>query len=128
MPISTSTTQPNRISFFRGDSHSIEVTVKKRDLTDPTGKKLVVVDLSPGLTCVLTLKTRATDTTVLVSRVGYVTNPPGTDGKLKFDFVPGDTAGIKPGLYPYDVQVTFTSGLRYTVLKDLFELKEDVTT
>lgn len=120
-----SSTRPYRISLFRGDSHTVEVTVKKKNPSNPTGP-LLLVDIT-GASAVLTVKTRANDTTALIARAGTIPNPPGTDGLFSFEFAPADTASLKPGPYVYDVQVTDALSKVYTVLKDVFEVKEDVT-
>lgn len=124
MPIATTESQA-RLMFFRGDSHTVEVTVKKKNPANPTGP-LIAQDLT-GATAVLTVKIRATDSTALVQKVGSFVNPPGTDGKLQFNFVPVDTINIPPGPYVYDIQVSLPLGRVYTVVKDTLDLKEDVT-
>lgn len=125
MPALISTGTPNKISLFRGDTHTVEVTAKKKNPANPTGP-LIPVDVT-GSTSLLTVKTRADDNTILIQKAGTIVNPPGTDGKLRFDFIPFDTASLKPGPYVYDVEVTVPVGKVYTVLKDTFEVKEDVT-
>lgn len=124
MPI-VQTDSQNRLTFFRGDSHTVELTVKKKNPANPTGP-LIVQDLT-GATAVLTVKIRATDSTALVQKVGAFVNPPGTDGKLRFEFVPVDTINIQPGPYVYDIQISLPLGKVYTVVKGTCDLMEDVT-
>lgn len=110
----------NVISVFRGDDHTLDVTVKQRSSTGV----LTVVDVT-GSSSVLTVKKAATDTVALISKAGTITDGPA--GELQFVLVPSDTSSLTPGFLVYDVQVTLASGKIYTVLKDIFSLKQDVT-
>lgn len=116
------------ISFFRGDTHSVDCTVKEVDPDDPSRKTLRVVDVT-GSSCVLTVKaSTAAGAVVLVSKAGGIINAPGTDGQIRITLEPADTENLTPGKFVYDVQVTLSGGEVYTVLKDEFEIRADVTT
>lgn len=79
-----------------------------------------------GATMVLSVRKTPTGA-VLISRNGTIVSPPGTDGKILFELIPNDTAALAVGQYTYDVQVTLPGSVVYTVLKDVFEIKQDVT-
>jgi hypothetical protein len=114
------TTSTSRISFFRGDSHTITVYVKQRD----NAGVLQAIDLTNAV-AVLSVKERGTATEYVLQTDCSVVTP--VSGVLEVAFTPEDTQNLKPGLYVYDVQVTLANQKVYTVVKDQLEIKEDVT-
>lgn len=111
------------ISMFRGDDHTVLVTVKE---PNPANTELLIpVDVT-GSSSKLTVKMRASDEVPLFQKTGSVLN--GTLGQLSFDIVPADTVDLVPCPYSYDTEVTLANGKVYTVLRGQLNLKEDVTT
>lgn len=111
------------VSMFRGDSHTVQVTVQSRNLTSGA---LTPQDLTGGVGK-LTVKKKDSDTANLLQKTA---NPdsPATAGIISFNIDPSDTASMSPGVYTYDVQISLSGGRVYTVAKDRFELKADITT
>lgn len=122
---SLTTPSPNRITFFRGDTHVVQFALRRPDPADPA--KTIIVNLATVSSALLTVKARASDTTPLVQKVGFPANYPGTDGLMHFEFEPRDTDPVDPGTYSYDIQVSFTDGRVYTMFRDSIVLREDVT-
>lgn len=104
----------SKISLYRGDSHSVVVTVTSDGSTP--------VNLTGGSA---KLSVRKTGSTYLIQVTGTLSAP--TLGQTTFTFLPADTQTLTPGGYTYDVQVTLSGGSVYTPLLGVFELKEDVT-
>lgn len=115
---------PNRakISLFRGDSHTVSISVTSADLSGAQ----VPFDLT-GATAVMSVKSRGSDSAYVLQKSAVVVSP-STSGVLQISLAPGDTSGKTPSLYVYDVQITTADSRVYTVVKGAFELKEDVTT
>ena len=83
----------------------------------------VVVGLSDlsAFTPHLTIKKKASDSTVILTKTGIVSDPSTT---VQFDFTTTDTS-MAPGNYVYDVVID-TSTQVYTVVKDVFEILDGV--
>jgi hypothetical protein len=121
MPIQNATSS-NKVSLFQGNSHSILVTVSQQ-LSGATPPLTTPMDVT-GATSVLTVKKRGADSTILLQKSGTVISGPA--GQIQVDLVPADTASLPPLPYVYDVQVTLLGGKVYTVVRDYFEVKENV--
>ena len=113
----------DNFSFHAGNDHTRTVTVQVSDSTQPSG--FAPVDLS-GASCLLTVRKAATDPDPLLALVGVLAADP-TTGVVDFFFQTRDTAGIAPGLYIYDVDVTLASGNSYTALGGVLELEATAT-
>jgi hypothetical protein len=112
----------SRIIFNRGDSHTVDVTVKKKD---PANKRrMIPVDLT-GAAAKLSVKAKESDTSYAVQLIGTVIDP--ENGVVEFTFNPADTASLPPSIYFYDVRVTLPGSKVYTVLKDALKLESTIT-
>ena len=120
----TIATSPNFLSFCRGDNHTVEVACRKVDPANLT--RTLVYSVVGLVSATLTIRRRNEDTTVVLAKTGSIANLPGTDGKIKFLFVPADTSALAPGTYVYDVKVVLPGPLTYTVIIDEFNLKSNV--
>lgn len=70
------------------------------------------IDLT-GTTGIVRMRTE-TGGTLLLSGTYTLTN--AVDGRFNWVALPAATAGLSPGVYPYEVQVTFPDGTVRTVL------------
>lgn len=104
-----------RISFYRGDSHTVDV-----DAT-ASGQPLDVT----GAAALLSVKVSDGATDYALQKAGAIVNGPG--GALRFTIAPADTATLAAGLYAFDVQITLAGGEVYTLAKGTLELLQDVT-
>lgn len=108
--------------MFKGDHRTFKLTVK-----DQAG---AVVNLT-GSVLVFTLKIDAADVAVLVSKsstvVGEITITAPLLGEAEIYLVPGDTSGLEPGSYMFDVQLTTPASKVHTLLKGVLVLEQDVT-
>ena len=111
---------PANISLYRGDSHGVTITVKKKNAAG----LWLPLDIT-GAASLLTVKLDYGDTTPAVQLTGTVTDGPA--GKLDFAFAPADTQSLRPDTYVYDVQVTLVSLLVYTVVRAKLTIMDDVT-
>jgi hypothetical protein len=50
-----------------------------------------------------------------------------TNGVAEINLVPGDTSGLSPGSYIFDVQMTTGASKVHTLLKGTLSLEQDVT-
>ena len=108
----------NEITFYRGDSASIQCTV-----TNGTGGAYDVT----GNTATFSVKKEEDDTAALITKtVGSGITLSGTDGILTVDIGSGETSELS-GKYYYDIECA-KSGNVYTVVKDRFKITKDVTT
>jgi hypothetical protein len=102
------------ISIYRGDSHSIQVSV-----TDNGAIK----DLT-GFQAKLTVRSKDELTISIEKGIADIPNP--ETGILVFDFLPSDT-DILPAEYLFDVQITKGSDIKHTVIKDKLLITSDLT-
>ena len=109
------------ISMFKGDTKTIEVTAKNQDG--------IAVDIT-GASIKFTVKTNATDTDAQAkfqktTTLG-ITITDATNGKFEIAISPSDTSGLSAGEFVFDIQLNI-SGAIFTIAKDIFLLKQDVT-
>jgi len=122
------TIEGNKITMFIRDDRTLSVVVNL-DTGTP-------VNLT-GAKIWFTVKSRSTDTDasalILKKNVAaggdnsQIKITVGAEGKAEIYIVPADTTALNPGTYLYDIQITLASGKTYTVVRDKFTLKEDVT-
>lgn len=103
----------NKISVYRGDSADINVSVQDSNKN--------TFDLT-GFSAVLTVKKKATDETIQIQSTGTIDEP--TSGNIVFSISSTET-DILVGMYVYDIQIASSTKV-YTVVKDRFEIKQDV--
>ena len=98
------------IYLTRGDSATLDLGIKKADGTP--------YDFSED-TVVFTIKKNTETADILVQK---------TFSSGSIDIDPGDTSGLKYGVYKYDVQVTTQAGKVYTVISPSdFEVGQEVS-
>lgn len=115
-----STNSTSTLSFRRGDSFQLLLTVKEADPTDPCGRRLLPVDLTTAVSAVLYVKQSYEDTLALFTVNGVVTN--AAEGQVLFQFIHSHTALLAVGDYVYDVVVTLPVDDTYTVVVAPLEL------
>ena len=106
----------NKITMYRGDTNAITVAVTNEDGT--------AFDLT-GYTMRLTVKDKSADpdTEALIQKTGVIADPVTGIGIINLETSDTDL-DIKE--FIYDVQITSTT-TNYTVIKDIFEIINDVT-
>lgn len=113
------------MNIFKGDSKNWEVTVKDGDGT--------IVDIT-GAEIVFTVRVNATDSTFSLQKKNLaaggdatqISMDDPTNGIFRLHLLPSDTASLRASKYVYDFQLTMGTDV-YTILKDNFLLKQDVT-
>ncbi|RKZ36690.1 MAG: hypothetical protein DRQ49_17500 [Gammaproteobacteria bacterium] len=108
------------ISWYRGDSYPLELTIKDKDsgsVIDLTGYSFILT--------VDTLKTPPDDTTKVFNVSGVLDGDP-TTGKVSFTPSAIQT-DIEPASYYYDVQMTDASSNIRTIAKNKFKILQDIT-
>lgn len=95
--------QGTKITMTRGDTESIEVSVREDDVQRP---------LVAGDVVHMTVKQRATDTDIAFQKVirQFV------DGVALIDIEHEDTKNLRFGNYVYDIQITFADNTIKTVV------------
>lgn len=106
----------DKISMFQGDDRTINISVST------SGTALDIT----GCTLWLTVKGDLTkeDTEAVMQVTGSIVD--GTAGTGKFAIDPANS-NKEHGDFYYDIQLKLTGGEIYTLIKDDFELKQDVT-
>lgn len=110
------------ILFFIGNNGTLRFTFYDQD-------RNVVVITGGELT--FSVKSRETDTLAVINKCtddaseGVIVD--GAAGIVEFYLVPGDTVGLRPWKYVYDIQFEDSTGKIYTLIKDVFELVYPVT-
>jgi hypothetical protein len=105
-----------RITRYRGDTYRIRIQAR-----DKVTK--AAVDLT-GATAVLSVSSTLEPSSAPdVFTVAGVIPAPATQGIVDFE-PPGNTA---PGLYYYDIQITDAQGKIRTLIKDEYEIVQDIT-
>jgi len=108
------------IEWFRGDSYPLELTIKDKETS-------LALDLT-GYTFKLTIDSlkEPPDATTKVFEVDGVLDIDPTTGKVVFTPSAIQTA-IAPGNYFYDVQMTDISSNIRTIVKDKWNIKQDIS-
>lgn len=107
----------NNLSFYRGDSASIQCTV-----TNGTGGTYNLTDNTARFTV---RETEDSGTLIYKTSADDITFTNATGGIMTVSIGSGETSAMS-GRYVYDIEVA-KSGNVYTVVKDRFEITEDVT-
>lgn len=114
--MAVSTQQDALITLYRGDSHSVQISVLEED---PDTRVKSAMDVS-GATCLLAVRRKVADAAPLLAKAGTVVD--GPNGRIGFGLAPADTSGIKEGVYLFDVSVTLPGGDHYTVASGNFQI------
>ncbi|MFQ5647323.1 MAG: BppU family phage baseplate upper protein [bacterium] len=110
------------INLYRGDDRTLEISV-----TDSQGQP---VDLT-GSSLKFSVKQSSSDVAYLVQKSSdfsseiSITDPIG--GVFQIYLVPGDSNGLTPGAYQYDIELTSSAGKIYTVLRSELTVMDDIT-
>lgn len=105
----------NTIEMVRGDSETLNIRIE-----DETG----LVPLVTGDTVYFTVKRDPR----LLEKDFQITVTSFTDGVAIANINPQDTKSMDPGMYAYDVQVTFANGEVKTIVPEAtFVLRGEVT-
>jgi hypothetical protein len=98
----------NKIEIFQSNSQTVGCYITS------------TLDLST-YTPYLTVKKKTTNTAVILTKTGTVTDASTT---VTFDLTPTDTS-MNPGDYVYDITIVDGTAI-YTVVKDIFSIKDGV--
>ena len=109
-----------KIEIYADNNRTLRVYVKDENLN--------VINLT-GATAVLTVKETKDGSTVFtkstaISSEGQI--GAADEGEIFFYIVPLDTASLEIRQYVFDVEVTLSSGKKYTVLEGLLDLLQPV--
>lgn len=108
------------ITFYRGDSYPITLTIRDKDTSDP-------VDIT-GYSFRMTVNTEKDPTSIATQlfTVDGVLDADPTTGRVSF--TPSDTDTDHPsGTYYYDIEMTDTGGNVRTIAKYKFKLVQDIS-
>jgi len=110
-----------KIEIYADNDRTLRVFIKDGDLN--------IINLT-GATLVLTVKEtkNSTSTTFTKSTANPSEGQIGAadEGEAFFFIVPSDTASLDIRQYVYDVEVTLSSGKKYTVLEGILDLLQPV--
>ena len=110
------------ITWFRGDSFPIELTIKDKETKEP-------VDIT-GYGFLMTVNTvdNPVDISTQLFQVVGVVDPDQVTNKGKLTFTPSVADGNQtPETYYYDVQMTDPAGNIRTIAKYNFKITQDIT-
>jgi len=119
-PVRRSAMPYEKIEIYADNNRTLRVYVKDEDLN--------VIDLT-GATAVMTVRETKDDPVVFtkstaVSGEGQI--GAADEGEIFFYLVPSDTASLDIRQYVFDVEVTLSSGKKYTVLEGIINLLQPV--
>jgi len=111
----------NNIEIYRGDNKTYEVEVK-----DANGAVVPLTGASIKFTVKVSTKDSTPQFQLSNSDQSEIEDSDLANGKFKVHIVPANTNSMRASKYIYDIEVTL-SGKVFTVIKDKFQLKADVT-
>jgi len=109
-----------KIELYADNDRTLRVFIKDGDLN--------IIDLT-GATLVLTVKVTKDGTVVFTKSTANPTEGQigaADEGEAFFYIVPSDTATLDIRQYVYDIEVTLSSGKKYTVLEGILDLLQPV--
>jgi hypothetical protein len=111
-----------RIPLIRGDSHILNLTLKKSDGTPWCLKNWSVF---------FTMKTEHSlpDSQASLQKIvtTFADSVSGTSGVAAITLLPADTVDLADGEYDFDIAVTTAAGEDLTILRGKIDLQYDVT-